>query len=130
MDSDVVVKQYKALSESGLREVLLVEYRCYKGCLLLHVWQSPAGVLYYRPAVRISKKMQSRTGTAHVGKVAGTAGNLDDLSEARWVWGDDKNSILMGCWHCIGLRLPAATIKADAAAATPGNPVKVADFRN
>ncbi len=118
------IAAYKAMSAAALRSVLLVEYRCARGCLLLHVFASPDGPRYYRPALRVSERMQFRTGMAEVGRVPESAGLLDDLESAQWVWGDAQNSVLLGCPHCIGVHFPAATVKADAAAATPGSPVK------
>ena len=119
---------YKEFTDTDLQKVLLVEYRCARGCLLLHVFASPTGPMYYRPAMRISKSMQSRTGIADVGRVPERAGRLDELSDQRFVWGDDENSILMGCSHCIGVHFPAETVKAHAVDATPGTPFKDHSF--
>lgn len=129
METDAIVEQYKALRKSGsLAAMLLVEYRCAKGCLLLHAWNSSAGALYYRPQLTVSKQMQFRTGTADVGRMPETGGELALLDSAAVVWGDATNSVLIGCPHCIGIHFPAASLKADAAAAKPGAPVKVGDF--
>lgn len=137
MDPDAIVTQYKALRGSkGLRDRLLVEYRCAKKCLLLHVWSTPEGALYYRPAVDISAGMQQRTGATEVGRVPERGGAIADLDAGQWVWITDEqerngigvNWLLIGCTHCLGLRFPVATIKTDIADATPGHPVKVCDF--
>jgi hypothetical protein len=122
--SDDAMVAYRAMTQTQLRKVLLVEYRCARDCLLLHVYASPRGPTYYRPALHVSKKMQFRTGMAEVGRIPETAGLLSDLSTDQFVWGDASNSILIGCPHCIGVHFPAEVIKAAAGAATPGNPVK------
>lgn len=122
--NDNAMLAYRAMTQTQLRKVLLVEYRCACDCLLLHVFASPQGPTYYRPALSISKEMQFRTGMGEVGRVPATAGLLSDLSTDQFVWGDASNSILIGCAHCIGVHFPAEVIKAAAAAATPGNPVK------
>ncbi|WP_142361432.1 hypothetical protein [Mycobacterium ostraviense] len=137
MESDTVIRAYKAMKSSQLRHLLLVEYRCAKGCLLLHVWNTATGgAMYYRPPVRISQPMHERTGVVERGRVPERGGAVADLDAGRWVWITDEqerngvgvNWLLIGCSHCVGLRFPAATIKADVDAATPGKPVKVADF--
>lgn len=119
---------YRAMSAAELRRVLLVEYRCARGCLLLHVFASPDGPRYYRPALRVSDSMRTRTGIAEPTRIPEAAGLLAELSSEQWVWGDAENAVHIGCRHCIGLRFPAASVKADAAAATPGNPVRNHSF--
>lgn len=37
-----------------LRRVLLAEYRCREGCLLLRVWRMPSGRCWYRPGFDLS----------------------------------------------------------------------------
>jgi hypothetical protein len=136
MDSDAIINQYKTLTNSELHPLLLVEYRCAKGCLLLHVWNTPEGAVYYRPAVHISESMSRRTGCAEVGRIPELGGVVADFEESEWIWISDEqertgagaNWLLIGCRHCVGMRFRAATIKADVGAAGPGNPVRVGDF--
>lgn len=136
MKSDEIVAAYRAMTNNQLRPLLLVEYRCAKGHLLLHVWNTPDGAAYYRPAVDISTKMHQRTGASEAGRIPEMGGLVADMEDSEWVWVTDEqertgvgqNCLVIGCKHCLGLRFPAATIKADVAAATPGNPVKVKDF--
>lgn len=119
---------YKSLTAAERRKVLLLEYRCARGCLLLHVFASPAGPVYYRPALRVSKSMQVRTGMAEVGRVPELAGLLDELSIEPVAWGATENSLLIGCAHCIGVHFPVSTIKGDVEEAVPGSPVKHHNF--
>lgn len=46
--------EYQAMPARTLRAVLLLEYRCPRGCPLLHVWNSPQGRLYCLPRYRLS----------------------------------------------------------------------------
>ncbi len=127
-DTGDTATTYRAMSDAELRRVLLVEYRCARGCLLLHVFASPDGPHYYRPALRLSETIRNRTGIAEPGRITEVAGLLAELSTEPWVWGDAENTVHIGCRHCVGLRFPAATIKADAAAATPGSPIRNHSF--
>lgn len=137
MNADAIIRQYQGLTNKQLRPLLLVEYRCVKGCLLLHVWNTPDGPMYYRRPFKISPKMHQRTGASEVGRIpehGGLIADFDDSSDLVWVTDEQEhtgvglNCLAIGCSHCVGLRFPAATIKADVAAATPGNPVRVKDF--
>ncbi|HPZ98789.1 MAG TPA: hypothetical protein PLT93_11665 [Phycisphaerae bacterium] len=122
------VESYRAMSAGELSKILLVEYRCARGCLLLHVYSTPQGAKYFRPALRVSKNMQWRTGMAEVGRVGEAAGLLTDLSADRFTWGDAVNWIMLGCPHVIGVRFPASDVLADASSAKAGNPVKNHSF--
>lgn len=45
----------------ALNPVLLLDYRCPQGCLLLHVWQSPRGRLFYLPRYQLSAAKNAET---------------------------------------------------------------------
>jgi hypothetical protein len=54
--SAVAVAEHDDLAAAGLlRNVLLLDYRCPKGCLLLHVWDTPNARLYYPPRYQLSR---------------------------------------------------------------------------
>ncbi|VBA60524.1 hypothetical protein [Mycobacterium attenuatum] len=136
MDSGAIIAAHKTMTNKQLRRLLLVEYRCAKGCLLLHVWNTPGGAAYYRPGINISENMHRRTGASEVGRIPEMGGLVACFDDSDWVWVTDEqertgigsNYLTIGCKHCLGLRFPAKTIKADVAAATPGDPVRVRDF--
>lgn len=73
---------------TALSKVLLLDYRCPKTCLLLHVWQSPSGRLFYLPGYQLSRPkadaetaMAAREYRTTDGDRSWPArgGNLDDL---------------------------------------------------
>jgi hypothetical protein len=44
---------------AGVKGALLAEYRCRKrGCLLLHVWQTPMGPEFFAPGGRVSDRYE------------------------------------------------------------------------
>ena len=48
---EVVLAEYRAMTPKVLKQKLLAEYRCRKkGCVLLHVWNTPTGRKYYQRA--------------------------------------------------------------------------------
>ena len=49
-DTGALIKAAYESHRARIKASLLLEYRCpQRGCLLLHVWRSPAGLMYYRP---------------------------------------------------------------------------------
>lgn len=131
MDSSVILKTYRRAPNSVMEKLLLVVHRCREGCLLLHVWQSPAGPMYYRPRVPLADlNGLGRWGERGDRDLPAHAGYLSefDISGATSGWGDEStagvlfDAIVLGCGHCWG-RYEAKLIVADATAASPGNPV-------
>lgn len=128
MDSDLVVQSYRAIPASRLRSVLLVEYRCVRGCLLLHVWQSPAGAMYYRPP----GPLPDYSGLGAGVRLPAHAGLVSDFSTAgppplRWAVTDSAlgvypDRLVLGCGHAWGA-CAASDFATDAAAAEPGQPI-------
>lgn len=117
------VAHYKA----GVKGALLAEYRCRtKGCLLLHVWQSPNGLEFFAPAARVSDQYTSAGQWHWLGmnrradnKTGDRAGRIDDLARLQaggWLW--------LLCEHAKEV-LWTREIRADTAAARPGRAVKV-----
>ncbi len=82
------VAEYERLSDAGvLKRVLLLDYRCTEGCLLLHVWQNPSnGRMFYRPRYQLSRS-RSEAETVEAARLSRTedgdrkwparGGNLD-----------------------------------------------------
>ncbi|CUR54664.1 hypothetical protein NOCA2210014 [metagenome] len=56
MNGDLVLSAYEAYDKKQLRRLLLAEWRCARGCLLIHVWQSPQGPLFYLPRYKQSRE--------------------------------------------------------------------------
>lgn len=132
MDSAVILAAYKAAPDAWLQSVLLVEYRCHvQGCLLLHIWQSPAGAMYYRPP----GPLPEASGLGVNQRLPAHGGLLTDFdtSGAQSGWGDDIalgvhfNGLVLGCGDLYGL-YDAANFVADARSARPGRPIKRNDI--
>jgi hypothetical protein len=51
-----IAEIYHELAErNAVGSVLLLEYKCPKGCLMLHVFSTPDGRMYYAPRYRLSE---------------------------------------------------------------------------
>lgn len=113
--------------QAGVKDVLVAEYRCRtKGCLLLHVWQSPNGLEFYAPAARVSNRYTSASQWHWLGlnrskdnKTGDRAGRLDDLARLQaggWLW--------LLCEH-VKESLWVRDIRRVTADVQPGRPVQV-----
>ncbi|BDX30933.1 hypothetical protein TUM20985_14800 [Mycobacterium antarcticum] len=89
----VVLDDYERMTKKARKEVMLAEYRhrhSTKGCLLLHVWQTPRGRCYYQPPYDLPPAVaeaesadvarQART-TDGYSKWVARAGSFDQLLE-------------------------------------------------
>jgi hypothetical protein len=112
---------------AGVKDVLLVEYRCRtKGCLLLHVWQAPKGMEFFAPAARVSDQYSSAGQWLWLGynrddanKTGDRAGALDDLAGLQaggWLW--------LLCEH-VKESVWTREIRQDAADRVPGQPASI-----
>lgn len=81
---------YRAMTPADRRQVLMAEYRCAtpKRCLLMHIWQTPHGRMYYIPAYRLSPNVtntetveSARRKRVRNGRWQPTVGSLDELLE-------------------------------------------------
>jgi hypothetical protein len=53
-EAGALIKAAYEAHRARIKASLVLEYRCpQRGCLLLHVWLSPAGLMYYNPAPRL-----------------------------------------------------------------------------
>lgn len=128
LDAAAEATYHLARQTRRLRGVLLVEYRCPKGCLLLHAWRSPAGVLGWRPPYRSSPALNAETSTAE-GRASNTSdgerrwrGHAFNLDSAR-SW--EGHALPLTCDHTPArFSVPTASVLADADAATPGRPTR------
>lgn len=111
----------------AVKAVALAEYRCAgHGCLLFHVWRSPAGVMFYRPPYKLSDA-RNETESSAEGRKANTYDgenhwrpNAGSLEVAR---GWDGHAMPLQCDH-VQLNVETARILEDADNATPGRPVR------
>lgn len=113
---------------AGVKGALLVEYRCRtKGCLLLHVWQTPKGLEFFAPAARISDRFTSAGQWHWLGfnrdgekKTGDRAGSLDEVSASLqaggWLW--------LLCEH-VKESMWVSDIRRDAANRDPGHPAEI-----
>ena len=113
---------------AGVKGALLVEYRCCtKGCLLLHVWQTPKGLEFFAPAARISDQFITAGQWHWLGfnregekKTGDRAGSLDEVSAGLqaggWLW--------LLCEH-VKESMWVSDIRRDAANRHPGQPAAI-----
>jgi hypothetical protein len=111
----------------AMQQSALLEYRCPKGCLLLHVWRSPAGLMFYQPPYKLSPSLNevrsSPSGRAKntldgERRWRATAGVLDEYRG----WGPDT-TLGLNCHHLNHHEKTDALLEA-ADAATPGTPTR------
>lgn len=70
---------YRYLNETGLLDQhLIFEARCRRRCLLLHVFQTPAGPAFYIPRYKLSPELNES-----LSNPAGRAANTED-GDHRW----------------------------------------------
>jgi len=125
----IVARAYEAYDKRELAKVLLVEYHCLtsKHCVLLRCWQSPHGVLFYKPRYKLSpertesssvESARRRRTSDGYRRWVDSAGVLDDLRGLP-----DTTGFALDCDHVADSR-PASKIIADADKATPGRPTR------
>ena len=110
---------------TALKRVLLLDYRCPQGCLLLHVWQSPHGRLFYLRRYQLSRGKNTAE-TAEAAREHRTedgdrkwparGGNFDDLLD--FTRADPDVGLLLNCRHV--RRLITAEQAAADMSNTPG----------
>jgi hypothetical protein len=126
---EAVLAEYKAMSRRTRSGVLIVEYSCRpKGCLLLHVWNTPCGRFYYQPRYRLSREAtQAETSESARGKRTSDgdhkwlprAGSFDALLN---FCGDEPDLGLdLNCDHG-RLKVIGRRLAADIRGKTPGKP--------
>jgi hypothetical protein len=129
------VEDYQAMTPKALRQVLLAEYRCRtKGCLLLHVWQTPHGRYWYLPPYDLSPEVteaetvetarRKRTDDGYR-KWKARGGSFDDLLESAREAPNYSHGLTVQCDHHVRGEIPAAELAARVNGATPGTPAKV-----
>lgn len=133
IDSTAILAAYRAAPNAYLQSVMLVEYRCREGCLLLHIWQSPSGAMYYRPAGPLPKG----NGLGPNLRLPAHGSLLADFDTSGAGWGWDKpdvdvlgvhfDGLMLTCAHVYG-KFSASDFAADALAAKPGKPLVRNDF--
>lgn len=119
--------RYNALRGSNrLREVLLGEYRCRHGCLLLHAYVVRGRTMIYLAAYKLSPKANERT-------VAAARARRTSDGERRWngrvleldemlTW-DGVARADVNCDHHRGV-LDPRDIRDDLSGARPGKPLR------
>lgn len=126
---EVIEAAYQTIDKSRLRQVLLLEYRCAtkSRCLLMHVWQSPGGVLFHSPP---HKKSSARN--LAQSNESGRRNNTID-GDRRWKgysgvldqlrgW-PDSAGMPMHCDH-VDTFVKASELFMDVDRATPGHPTR------
>ena len=127
-----VVARYEVMSRRELSSVLILEYRCPKGCLLLHVWNSPIGRLWYQPRHKLSKtravaetveeaRLKRTEDGLRVWKARG--GDFDDFIKF-FNFDPTQGGLSMNCDHVREVVLLCDRLETDAAAGRPGSPTR------
>lgn len=128
-----VTEIYEKLQRRDIAKVSLIEYYCSQGCVVLHVWQSPIGRLWYQPRYKLSQRT-ALADTVESARAKRTedglriwrsrGGSLDDLIEAHTEDPQAGVGLSVQCNHVRGVVILGDQLAADADAATPGNPTR------
>lgn len=124
-DPTVLMTYETPQGRAAVKACAVAEYRCAgRGCLLLHVWQSPAGPLFYRPAYKLSRDVNERESSPE-GRAANTADGENhwraDAGHLAGARGWPEHTMPLQCDH-FRANVETAKILADADRATPGKP--------
>ena len=125
-----IIAAYKSRGMRGLKSVAVSAYWCHdsRSCLLLYVWRSPDGLLFYRPPYKIEPGRN-----AEQSNESGRAANTTDgdnhwcavggVLDAMRTW-PPPMALELRCDH-VEEKVPGADLLAVADAATPGKPTRV-----
>lgn len=127
-----VVAVYQALKAAGrLRDVLLAEYRCPRGCLLAHVFQTPGRRSVLVPGYKLSpaRNEEQTVPAARAGRTVdgdrrwrARGLDLDELAAFRT---DDAAALVpVQCDHVAGGTLDPLDVLAAVAGTQPGRPTR------
>jgi hypothetical protein len=137
---------YQAMTPKALKQVLVAEYRCReKGCLLLHVWQTPRGRYWYRPPYNLSpqvaesqtvesaRRKRTSDGFRNWNPSAGSFDGLldslayetelEDGTTVMYFSPQERNGLSVTCDH-VRDTLTAERLAAIVRGVTPGSPGK------
>lgn len=127
MNPEEALADYESMPESALRKVLLLEYRCPRGCPVLHVWNTPTGRLYRLARYRLSPNKASNE-TAKAAREKRTedgfrifrarAGSFDELLDDYAC--EPDAGLSMNCGHLRNVLVKFDRLAADAARGRPG----------
>lgn len=131
MNSEQIVALYESTPKPALRQVLVLEYRCPAGCLLLHAWSTPDGIMWYRPRHTLSRETaandlvesakQKRTSDGERKWIA-TGGSLDELLDF-FDFDPGRGGLSMNCHHLRNVTVLCDRLAADSNV-TPGQPTR------
>ena len=89
---------YRWLKSNGsLRQVLLSEYRCQSGCLLLQLFQTPTGVAFFIPRYKLSRNVNAAS-SSESGRRVNTEDGENHWKEQIWQLSPAKN-LSLNCDH-------------------------------
>lgn len=129
--SERIAALYESTPKAALRQVLVIEYRCPAGCLLMHAWRTPEGVLWYRPRNTLSRQTAANelVDAARIKRTSdgerkwcSTGGSLDELLE--FFGGDPtEGGLSLNCHHLRNVTVLCERLAADGTA-DPGHPTR------
>lgn len=127
-----VAKLYESTSRRDISRVALIEYRCPRGCLLLHVWSTPHGRLWYRPRYKLSPAT-TEADTVESARAKRTedgfrvwqssGGDFDQLLDF-FDFDPTSGGLALNCDHVRNVDVRCDRLAADADTATPGKPTR------
>lgn len=126
-----IAEEHDALvTARALQDVLLLDYRCPQGCLLLHVYSTPRGRMFYLPRYQLSRTKTPETADAARAhrtedgdhKWPARGGSLDDLLDF-FAHDPAGGGLPLNCRHMRRTVL-AEHLAEDTAEATPGRPTR------
>jgi hypothetical protein len=131
-DSDQIVSLYESVPKAALRQVLVLEYRCPSGCLLLHAWRTPAGLRWYRPRNTLSpavaeadlvKAARIKYTSDGERKWLASGGSLDELLDF-FELDPREGGLSLNCHHLRNVVALCDRLASDTANVTPGQPTR------
>ncbi len=130
--SDQIVRLYESVPRAALRQVLVLEYRCPSGCLLLHAWRTPDGLRWYRPQNTLSPAV-AEADLVEAARIKHTSdgerrwlasgGSLDELLDF-FELDPSEGGLSLNCHHLRNVVALCDRLASDTANVTPGQPTR------
>jgi len=131
-DRDQIVSLYESVPKAALRQVLVLEYRCPSGCLLLHAWRTPDGLMWYRPRNTLSPAV-AEADLVEAARIKHTSdgerrwlasgGSLDELLDF-FELDPSEGGLSLNCHHLRNVVVLCDRLASDTANVTPGQPTR------
>lgn len=123
-----VARQHSAMTVAQRRRLLLLEYHCTAGCLLLRVWTTSRGPAFHRPAYVLTPERNEGRSNED-GRTSNTSDGRNHWRENSGIWFTITPDLAerfgwgLHCRH-VDVTVRAADVQADIDAGRPGSPVR------